>query len=73
MREDCRKAFAAGLSFRPLLETVRDVADENASGAREPARPTRGVLPGLDPAKEREVLRAWTLARKSATAAPAGD
>ena len=69
MRVDCSKAIAAGLTFRPLLETIRDVAAEEASGAREPARPTRGVLPGLDPAKEREVLHAWAAARSSIPAA----
>jgi 2'-hydroxyisoflavone reductase len=80
MRVDCHKAFAAGLTFRPLIETVRDVASENASGVRAAGsgsgadpRLSRGGRTGLDPAKERELLRVWSAVRTSGTAARRAD
>jgi 2'-hydroxyisoflavone reductase len=51
---DCRRAIEAGLSFRPLVETIEDVLDwDRATAAgREPAA-------GLRPEREQELLRAW--------------
>ncbi len=51
---DCGRAIAAGLTFRPLSETIRDVLDWDRARAadEEPAA-------GLGPERERELLRAW--------------
>jgi len=51
---DCGRAIEAGLTFRPLSETIEDVLDwDRATRAgREPAA-------GLRPERERELLRAW--------------
>jgi 2'-hydroxyisoflavone reductase len=51
---DCGKAIAAGLAFRPVSETVKDVLEWDSSRAAdtEPAA-------GLRPERERELLRAW--------------
>jgi 2'-hydroxyisoflavone reductase len=51
---DCGKAIAAGLTFRPLSETIEDVLDWDR------ARPV-GTEPaaGLAPEREQELLRAW--------------
>lgn len=65
---DVSRAVAAGLSFRPAAETVRDTL-EWARTSREPAAGTtamgsaEGV--GLDPEKERTLLEEWS-ARTSA-------
>jgi 2'-hydroxyisoflavone reductase len=48
---DNRKAVAAGLTFRPLAETVRDTLAWLAEGAEMPDR--------LSPEREFELLRAW--------------
>src|SRR5215204_716717 len=51
---DCGKAIAAGLAFRPLSETVKDVLDWDR------ARTTDGEpAAGLRSVRERELLRAW--------------
>lgn len=51
---DCGRAITAGLAFRSLPETVKDVLewDRARSADTEPAA-------GLRPEKERELLRAW--------------
>jgi 2'-hydroxyisoflavone reductase len=51
---DCGRAIAAGLSFRPVSETVRDVLDWDRARTAdtEPGA-------GLRPERERELLRAW--------------
>ena len=51
---DCSRAINAGLAFRPVSETVRDVLDWDLTRTadREPAA-------GLSPERERELLRAW--------------
>jgi len=51
---DCGRAIEAGLTFRPLAETIKDVLDWDRAGmeGREPAA-------GLRPERERELLRAW--------------
>ncbi len=50
---DCRRAFAQGLSFRPLAETVRDTL------AWDRTRSESFTTAGLAPEREAEVLRAW--------------
>jgi 2'-hydroxyisoflavone reductase len=50
---DCGKAIAAGLAFRPVSETIRDVlAWDRARTETEPAA-------GLKPERERQLLSAW--------------
>jgi 2'-hydroxyisoflavone reductase len=51
---DCGKAIAAGLTFRPTSETIRDVLewDGTRAAAAEPSA-------GLTPERERELLLAW--------------
>ena len=51
---DCAKAFAAGLTCRPLAETVRDTLAWDRS--RPAAAPRRA---GLAPEREAELLSAW--------------
>jgi 2'-hydroxyisoflavone reductase len=51
---DCRKAFADGLTFRPLAETVRDTIAWDAT--RPAAAPRRN---GLRAEREAELLAAW--------------
>ena len=51
---DCGKAIEAGLTFRPLSETIEDVLDWDRAtmAGREPAA-------GLRPEREQELLRDW--------------
>src|SRR5215210_8209347 len=51
---DCSQAIEAGLTFRPLAETIEDVLDWDRArpAGREPAA-------GLLPEREQELLRAW--------------
>ena len=51
---DCGKAIEAGLTFRPLSQTFKDVLDWDraTTAGREPAA-------GLRPEREQELLRAW--------------
>ncbi len=51
---DCRKAWAAGLAFRPLAETVRDTLAWQAT--RPADYQWRG---GLKPEREAELLQKW--------------
>ncbi|HEX6708789.1 MAG TPA: NAD-dependent epimerase/dehydratase family protein [Rubrobacter sp.] len=51
---DCCRAIAAGLVFRPVSETVRDVLDWDRART-EDTEPRAGLL--LE--RERELLRAW--------------
>ena len=54
---DASAAVAAGLTFRPVEETVRDTAEWDATrGEYEPKA-------GLEPEKERELLAAWRATR----------
>jgi nucleoside-diphosphate-sugar epimerase len=56
---DVERAHAAGLRARPVEETVRDTWDWlTALDGPPPVRPDP-PRPGLAPAREREVLRAW--------------
>ena len=54
MFTNCDKAIAAGLSFRPLKETIRDVLTwRETECANEPLKA------GIDSAREQELLRKW--------------
>jgi 2'-hydroxyisoflavone reductase len=51
---NCQKAIAAGLTFRPLPDTLRDTL------AWDAARPaSRAWRAGLPPEREAELLKAW--------------
>jgi 2'-hydroxyisoflavone reductase len=50
---DCRRAIAAGLTFRPVSETIRDVLEWDRTRANEE------LAAGLEPERERELLSAW--------------
>ncbi|MGH9900344.1 MAG: hypothetical protein ACRD68_00735 [Pyrinomonadaceae bacterium] len=61
---NCERAVAAGLTFRPLAETIRDTLawDDNARSRGEVLDKDYGVhVPesGLRPERERELLRGW--------------
>jgi 2'-hydroxyisoflavone reductase len=53
-RVSIRRATDAGLTFRPLAETIRDTLEWDAT---RPAEEERGA--GLKPEREVELLRAW--------------
>jgi 2'-hydroxyisoflavone reductase len=53
-RYDVGKAIAAGLSFRPLAETIADTIEWDAG--RDQAQPMRA---GLTPIRERDLLASW--------------
>lgn len=54
MAVDCSKAISAGLSFRPLEQTIRDtLAWDQLRGIDAPRRT------GLDPKREADLLNAW--------------
>jgi 2'-hydroxyisoflavone reductase len=50
------RAVEAGLTFRPLADTARDTLEYHRSRPEEERDPLRA---GIDPAREREVLRLW--------------
>jgi len=52
-RTDVSRALEAGLTFRPVEETIRDTAEWDA--ARDPGEPAAG----LAPEREAELLDAW--------------
>jgi 2'-hydroxyisoflavone reductase len=52
---DCSKAIEAGLTFRPLSETIEDVLDWDRATTTE----RRDPAAGLRPEREQELLRAW--------------
>jgi 2'-hydroxyisoflavone reductase len=56
-RVDCSRAIGAGLTFRPLVDTVRDTLD----WART-FQPNHEWRAGLSPEREHEVLEAWRAA-----------
>lgn len=65
---DCRKAFASGLRFRPLAETIADTLawDRARDPGREPEPQRRlkflGQV-GMEPDRERTLLDAWAARR----------
>jgi 2'-hydroxyisoflavone reductase len=60
MEADVSRAVAAGLTFRPVDETVRATLEWSATAAKRP-RKTGVQLPqaGLDPGREAELLEEW--------------
>ena len=56
MYVDVSRAVAAGLTFRPLADTVRDTLDWNRT---RPASEREQPRAGMSRAKERAVLEAW--------------
>jgi 2'-hydroxyisoflavone reductase len=51
---DCTKAISAGLTFRPLSDTIRDTLAWDAT------RPTDAIRPGgMKAAREEQLLQAW--------------
>ena len=50
---DCGKAIAAGLTFRPVSETIKDVLEWDSRRAEA------DLAAGLKPERERELLSAW--------------
>jgi len=59
---NCSRAFAAGLTIRPLAETVRDAFEWARMLPPVPRQPTYGrvTMPSaLSRARERELLQAW--------------
>jgi 2'-hydroxyisoflavone reductase len=57
------KAVAAGLRFRPLEETARDTLAWARESGEQLVTSTPWGSAGLDPAKEAELLEAWSTAR----------
>lgn len=58
-RVNCQKAMAAGLSFRPLTQTIQDILAWDATRS-----PNNDLRAGLTPEHERQLLRAWRIASK---------
>ncbi len=50
---NCNKAIEAGLTFRPVTETIRDTL------TWQQTRATEELKAGLDPEKERKLLQQW--------------
>src|SRR5947208_7478438 len=58
-RVGCQKAITAGLSFRPLTETIQDTLAWDAT------RPADYVLrAGLAPEREQELLDEWRMVKR---------
>lgn len=55
-RVDCSKAYAAGLTFRPLADTAKDTLDWYH---KRPAAEQEKLRAGLAPEKEKTVIAAW--------------
>lgn len=59
---DVRKAIAAGLTFRPLVETTRDtLAWLRSAGDQAQPRSRMGIVSGLTPEQEAEMLAGWRI------------
>jgi 2'-hydroxyisoflavone reductase len=54
MSINCSKAISAGLSFRPLGDTIRDTL-----AWYETDGPNEGLKAGIDPDREQKLLRRW--------------
>lgn len=65
LQTNCAKAWAAGLTFRPLAVTAKDTLDWYHT--RTPEEQTK-LAAGIAPEKEKTVLAAWNA--KKATGAP---
>lgn len=55
-RVDCSKAYAAGLTFRPLADTAKETIDWYH---KRPAAEQEKLRAGLAPDKEKTVIAAW--------------
>ncbi len=55
-RVDCSKAYAAGLTFRPLADTAKETIDWYH---KRPAAEQEKLRAGLAPEKEKTVIAAW--------------
>jgi 2'-hydroxyisoflavone reductase len=53
-QSDCRKARAAGLTFRPLSETIRDIVEWNSTRLTGTE-----LIAGLSPDRENKLLALW--------------
>jgi 2'-hydroxyisoflavone reductase len=63
-QRSAKKALAAGLMYRPLINTVRDtLAYWNGLPAERRAKP----LAGLSPEREAEVLAKWAQKNKTSS------
>jgi 2'-hydroxyisoflavone reductase len=63
-QRSAKKALAAGLMYRPLINTVRDtLAYWNGLPAERRAKP----LAGLSPEREAEVLAKWAQRNKTSS------
>jgi 2'-hydroxyisoflavone reductase len=56
MQVNCQKAYAAGLTFRPLADTARSTLDWYKT---RPAVEQEKARAGIAPEKEKAVLAAW--------------
>jgi 2'-hydroxyisoflavone reductase len=56
MAVNCQKAYAAGLTFRPLAETAKSTLDWYMT---RPAAEQEKARAGIAPEKEKAVLAAW--------------
>lgn len=60
MAENCDRALAAGLTFRPVTETARDTLAWQRAGSHDIVTDGLNVQPNtLKPERERELLDAW--------------
>jgi nucleoside-diphosphate-sugar epimerase len=68
MQCDIRRALDAGLTFRPLSDTIRATLDWDAPRSEEQRKPVQGELIGasMTADRERQLLQAWRVhARRS--------
>lgn len=68
MEANCGRAFKAGLTFRPLAETVRDTFEWDESQAGRAPAPDDRPDATLKPERERELLEAWNKTKAAAGA-----
>ncbi|MBC7929814.1 MAG: SDR family oxidoreductase [Rubrivivax sp.] len=60
LASNCEKAFSAGLTFRPLVETARDTLAWQKSGAPVPVKDGVPMADeSMKPERELELLKAW--------------
>lgn len=66
MGADCGRALKAGLTFRPLAETIRDTCEWDAGCVDREPDPDDKPDETLRPERERELLEAWHKAMSTA-------
>ena len=59
LAENCERAFAAGLTFRPAADTARDTLEWQRAGSPGLVTDSRYQATPLTPERERELLDAW--------------